>query len=337
MKAVVWTDYGEIAVQEVPEPVPGSREVVVRVQAAALCKTDVGMIQHGILDIRPPVIIGHEVAGVIERLGPDVPADMAGKLVALDPPVPCRECRVCRAGLRHLCPNTRHIGAHTPGGMAEYIAIDYRNAYPVPPGLSPAAAALAEPFADGLEALAQAGGATGKTVCVFGDGPFGLIICRLACRQGARQVLLFGHHPERMALAAEDGVAAFDAHRVDVQQVIFDATEGDGAEAIVDTTGSERVLASAFHWLMPRGTLVAFTASGMAALDLDVLHFKELTLVGVCRSLDQFPVALAAMREDAARTEALVTHRLHIEQVHEGFDLLQNSKSRTVKVVIVFD
>jgi threonine dehydrogenase-like Zn-dependent dehydrogenase len=337
MRAVVWADYAKIDVRDAPIPEPGPHEVLVRVQAAALCKTDIGMIEHGILGIQPPVIIGHEVAGEVEQLGPGVPADMLGRFVALDPPVPCRECRVCRSGLRHMCPNTRHIGAHIPGGMAEYIAIDYRNAYPAPPGLSPAAAALTEPFADGLEALARAGGVTGKTVCVFGDGPFGIIICRLARRQGARQVLLFGHHPQRMALAAEEGVTAFDSRQVDVAETIRAATEGYGAEAIIDTTGSAQMVADALRWLMPRGTLVAFTPVGATTLDLDLVHFRELTVAGACRSLDQFPTAMAAMSQDIARTEALVTHRLRIEQVHEGFELIQSSKANTVKAVIMFD
>ena len=337
MKAVVWTDYGKIAVQDAPEPDPGPYEVLVRVEAAALCKTDVGMIQHGLLDIRPPVIIGHEVAGVVERVGAEVQGLQIGQRVALDPPVPCRECRVCRAGLRHLCPNTKHIGAHIPGGMAEFISIDYRNAYPVPDGVSPVAAALAEPFADGLEALSRGGGARGKTVCVFGDGPFGLIICRLAVRQQAGQVILFGHHTERMALATDDGTATYDSRQVDVAQTILQATEGSGAEIIIDTTGSRRIIESALDWLMPRGTLVAFTPThGRPAIDLDQLHFRELNIAGTCRSLDQFPAALEAMREDPTRTEALVTHRLHIDEVHEGFELIQNSKSHTVKAAIVF-
>jgi threonine dehydrogenase-like Zn-dependent dehydrogenase len=111
MKAVVSTDYGVIAVREMAEPEPGPQQILVRVRAGALCKTDIGMIQQGILDIKPPVIIGHEVTGVVESMGADVQGLQIGQLVALDPPVPCRECRVCRAGLRHLCPNTQHIGA----------------------------------------------------------------------------------------------------------------------------------------------------------------------------------------------------------------------------------
>jgi L-iditol 2-dehydrogenase len=337
VKAVVWTDYGKIAVLDVPKPEPGPYEVLVRVEAAALCKTDIGMIQHGILDIKPPVIIGHEVAGVVERVGAEVQGLAIGQRVALDPPVPCRECRVCRAGLRHLCPGTQHIGAHTPGGMAEYICIDYRNAYPVPEGLSPVAAALTEPFADGLEALRRGGGARGKTVCVFGDGPFGLIIARLAARQEARQVILFGHHPERMAVVSDDGVMTYDSHQVDVAQTIRQATDGYGAEIIVDTTGSKPLIEGMLNWLMPRGTLVAFTPTDQRpAIDLDLLHFKELNIAGTCRSLDQFPTALQIMREDPIRTEALVTHRLRIDQVQEGFELLQNRKAQTIKTVIVF-
>ena len=337
MKAVVWTDYGSISVLDVEEPRPGPSDVLVRVQAAALCKTDIGMIRHGILGIQPPVIIGHEVAGIVEGMGADVQGLQVGQLVALDPPVPCRECRVCRAGLRHLCPNTQHIGAHTPGGMAEFITIDYRNAYPVPTGLSPVAASVTEPFADGLEALSRAGGVRGKTVCVFGDGPFGLIICRLAKQQEAGQVILFGHHAERMALAAEDGVMTYDSRQVDITQTIQQATDGYGAEAIIDTTGSRQIIESALDWLMPRGTLVAFTPTGeRPAIDLDQLHFRELNIVGTCRSLDQFPLALEVMRKDPARTEALVTHLLQIDEVHAGFELIQNSKSETVKAAIVF-
>ncbi len=337
MKAVVWTDYGKIAVQDVSEPDPGPFEILVRVEAAALCKTDIGMIQHGLLDIRPPVIIGHEVAGIVEDMGVEVQGLRIGQRVALDPPVPCRECRVCRAGLRHLCPNTKHIGAHIPGGMAEFISIDYRNAYPVPDGLSPAAAALAEPFADGLEALSRGGGARGKTICVFGDGPFGLIISRLATRQQAGQVILFGHHHERMALVSDDGVTTYDSREVDVAATILQATEGYGAEVIIDTTGSRKIIEGALHWLMPQGTLVAFTpTSERPAIDIDLLHFKELNIAGTCRSLDQFPTALQAMREDPMRTEALITHQLHIDEVHRGFELIQSSKSQTIKAAIVF-
>lgn len=337
MKAVVWTDYGEIAVQELAEPQPAPEEILVRVKVAALCKTDIGMIQHGILDIRPPVIVGHEVAGVVESMGADVQGLQIGQLVALDPPVPCRECRVCKAGLRHLCPNTQHIGAHTPGGMAEFITIDYRNAYPVPPELSPVAAALTEPFADGLEALSRAGGARGKTVCVFGDGPFGIIICRLAKIQQAGQVILFGHHAERMAIAAGDGVKTYNSREVDVARTIQHATDGYGAEAIIDTTGARQIIEGALDWLMPRGTLVAFTATGdRPAIDLDQLHFRELNIAGACRSLDQFPSALEAMRKDPARTEALVTHLLRIDDVQTGFELIQNSKSEALKAAIVF-
>jgi threonine dehydrogenase-like Zn-dependent dehydrogenase len=338
MQAVVWKDLKKIEVCDVPRPVPGKTEILVRVKAASLCKTDAAMIEHGILGLEPPVIIGHEVAGIVEELGEGVEGLSAGQLVALDPPVPCRRCRVCQAGLRHMCPNTRHIGAHIPGGLAEYIAIDYRNAHPVPRGLSPEAASLAEPFAVCLEAIGRAGGVRGKTVCVFGDGPFGIILCRLARRQRADQVLLFGHHPARMQQVKEYDVLTFDEQHVDVGRCIREHTDGCGVQVAVDTTGTPQVLDNVVDWLMPRGTLVLFTPPGMPWLiDLDKVHFNEIAIVGSCRSLDLFPEALVAMQEDADRTEALISHRLPIHQVHHGFELMRSRKDDVIKVAIVFD
>jgi len=337
MQAVVWKDFGRIEVCDVPRPVPGVNEVLVRVKAAALCKTDAIMIEHGILGIEPPVIIGHEVSGIVEELGDGVERLAVGQLVALDPPVPCRRCRICGLGWQHMCPNTRHIGAHIPGGMAEYVVIDYRNAYPVPPGVSPEAASLAEPFAVCLEALGQAGGAKGKTVCVFGDGPFGLILCRLAQRQGAENVLLFGHHETRMALVKDDHVLTFDERSVEVGNCIRDYTNGYGAQVIIDTTGTQQVLSDAVHWLMPRGVLVIFTPPGVpCAIDLDKIHFNEITVVGSCRSLNLFPQALNAIWQEAGWAESLISCRLPIQQVHRGFELISRSKDSIIKAAIVF-
>jgi threonine dehydrogenase-like Zn-dependent dehydrogenase len=338
MRAVVWKDFGKIEVCDMPRPVPGENEVLVRVQAASLCKTDVAMIQRGILGIKPPVIIGHEVAGLVEDAGPGVQGLSPGQLVALDPPVPCRRCRVCQLGFPHMCPNTRHIGAHTPGGMAEYVTIDYRNAYPVPPGVSADVASLAEPFAVCLEALSQAGGVQGKTVCVFGDGPFGVILCRLARRQQAEKILLFGHHPARMAQVQAYDVLIFDAHRVDAGRCIGEHTDGYCAQVIVDTTSTQPMLDTAVDWLMPRGVLVVFTMAGTQCnIDLDKVHFRELTLVGSCRSLNQFARALEVMHQDIERTQALITHQLSIEEVLRGFELITQGKDDVMKAIITFE
>jgi L-iditol 2-dehydrogenase len=261
-----------------------------------------------------------------------------GQLVTLDPPVPCRQCRICRSGLRHLCPYTRHIGAHIPGGMAEYITIDYRNAYPVPLGMSPEVASLAEPFAVCLEAIDRAGGVEGKTICVFGDGPFGLILCRLARRARAEKVLLFGHHEPRMALVKDYGVTTFDERGVDVASCIREHTDGYGAQAIIDATGVRQVLDNAVDWLMPRGVLVLFAAPAASSdMDMERIHFNEITIAGSCRSLDLFPQALEAMREDIEWTERLISRKLPVRQVHHGFELISSSKGDVIKAVIVFD
>lgn len=337
MKAVIWTDLDKIEVGDAPKPVPGEKEVLVRVKAASLCKTDAIMIEHGILDIEPPVIIGHEASGVVEELGAGVEGLAVGQLVALDPPVPCRRCRVCRSGLRHMCPNTRHIGAHIPGSLAEYVTIDYRNAYPVPEGVSVLAASLAEPFAVCLEALAQAGGVEGKSISILGDGPFGLIMARLARSEGAAKVLMFGHHASRMERLKGYDVLTHDSHTVDVGESIREHTGEYGAQIIVDATGSATLVGQAVHWLSPRGKLVLFAPAGTSVpVDLETVHFRELSLVGACRSLDMFPRALETIGADSERTEALITHQIPIERVEEGFALIEHAKDEVIKIAVVF-
>jgi threonine dehydrogenase-like Zn-dependent dehydrogenase len=337
MKAVVWKDFGKIEVRDVPMPLPGEKEILVRVKAASLCRTDSTMIECGILGIQPPVIIGHEVSGVVEQMGNGVEGLAVGQLVALDPPVPCRQCRVCLSGLVHMCPNTRHIGAHIPGGMAEYITIDYRNAYPTPDGVSAEAASLAEPFAVSLEAISRADGVKGKTVCIFGDGPFGIILSRLARREQAEKILLFGHHEARMALVKDYDVLTFDGRSVDVDGCVRHHTDGYGAQVVIDTTGARQVLDNAANWLMPRGALVLFTSPATPCeLNLEKIHFNEISVVGSCRSLNMFPEALKVIKENMSWVEALISRKLPIQQADHGFELINKSKGDVVKAVISF-
>lgn len=338
MKAVVWKDFGSIGVCDVPEPTAGSEEVLVRVKAATICMTDVFMIEAGILGVKPPIIVGHEVSGVIEGAGRKVKDLSCGQLVVLNPPVPCRKCRICKLGISHMCPNTRHIGVHAPGGMAELITIDYRNAYPVPEGVSAEAASLAEPFAVCTEAISQAGGADGKIVCVFGDGTFGLISSLLLKKQKADEVLLFGHHESRMELVKDCGVLTFNSRKVNVEASIKEHSYGYGAQAIIDTTGAKSVLDNACGYLMPKGVLVLFAVpEEPPCIDWEKMHIQELAIVGSCRSLDLFPTALESIKENTGFAERLISRRLSIDEAELGFELIQKSKDEIIKATIVFE
>ena len=234
MKAVVWTDYGRIEIQDVPVPSAGPLEVLVKVKACSLCTTDTVMIDRGIFGITPPRIIGHEVSGVVEAAGRGVTSLTRGDRVALEPPVPCRKCETCSSGLTHLCPHTLHIGAHTPGGMAEFVAIDHRNAHRVPERLSFQEAALTEPVAVCLEALDRAGGVRGRTVALFGDGPFSMIFTKLAVLSGATKVLAIGHHEARLRKLQRYGAVPINSLTVNPVIAVKESTAGFGADVIID-------------------------------------------------------------------------------------------------------
>lgn len=338
MKAAVWVDYGNLKVMDVPLPEPKPSEVLVRVKAASLCTTDAIMISRGILGLAPPQVIGHEVCGVVQEIGGEVNGLRVGDRVALDPPVPCRACGVCSAGLLHLCPNTKHIGAHTGGGLAEYLTIDHRNAHRVPEGVSDEEAALTEALAVCMEAFERGGEARAKRVAIFGDGPFGIVFCRLALLHGAACVLVVGHHERRLAKVRHGRVRTVDSRRESPVQAIREQSGGAGADLVFEAVGSARIQEEdCLDMLAARGTLVIFSHAGRkVTLDLDTLQMKEQRIVGSVRSLGLFPRALQLLSSRQVDLGDLITHRIRIEDVEEGFRLMREDKENTLKVVVTF-
>lgn len=337
MKAAVWVDYGKVEIQDVPVPTVSPEGVLVRVQAASLCSTDLTMIKKGILDIKPPVVIGHEVAGVIADLGAAVRGFIKGDRVALNPPVPCRKCKICGRGLEHLCRNTKHIGAHVNGGFAEYVLIDYRNAYKIPDEVSFQEASLTEPIAVCLEGLAQSGGVKDRTVVIFGDGPFGLIFSYLAQIDGAAAVTLVGHHDKRLKRVASGGITTINSLRDECFPRIMDATKGDGVDIVIDTTASAKVIRGALEMLGERGTLVLFSHyEGEISLNAGLILMRELKIVGSERSLNLFPKALALMRGKKIDARGLITHHYKIDEFHKAMEAIENNKEESIKAIIEF-
>ena len=201
MKAVLWTGGETFELQDVPEPIPKPGQVVVEVRAAAICGTD---FHYADFKSTPPIIPGHEVAGVIVDKCADTSGLPIGEAVALNPVQRCGDCYACRQGIDHLCLNTRHLGGEkAPGGWAEYVAADAANTYRLPGGVSFAAAALAEPAAVCYQSFLRAQCRPGQDVLILGDGPFGFLHAMIANILGARTVIVAGHHDERLQRIAD--------------------------------------------------------------------------------------------------------------------------------------
>ena len=189
MKALRFLGPGDLRLVEIPDPVPGPGEVRIRPAAVGICGTDVHILD-GSFASRPPLTIGHEVAGFIDAVGPGVRHAREGDLVTVEPHRYCGVCRYCRLGKEHLCLDKEAFGVHLNGGMAELQVIPERIAYKVPDGTDPRVAALAEPVSCCVHGMDRLSPTSGTSIAIFGAGPAGLMLVALARLAGLSPIVV---------------------------------------------------------------------------------------------------------------------------------------------------
>ncbi len=335
MKAVVWTGANHFEVQDAPEPKPGKDQVVVKVEAAAICGTD---FHYADFESKPPIIPGHEVAGVVVEKAAHVTTLNIGDTVALDPVQRCGTCYACTHGIPHLCLNTRHLGGErAPGGWAEFVAVDAANAHHIPPGVSFTAAALTEPAAVCYESCKRANLQSGQDVLVIGDGPFGFLHAVIARILGAGTIIVAGHYDQRLARIAKATAAmTCNTHHDNVLDVVKDKTGGLGVDIVVDATGSGPAPNIGIAALRPRGTLVIFSLIWKPQPpDFGTISMNELNIVGSCRSLGCFDPCLKWMAEGKIPAEKIVDLQVPLHQVNDAIRQLQERKKDIFKAVLL--
>lgn len=325
-----------LAAVHLPVPHPKPDEVLVRTVATTICTSDLNDIVHNPFGIVLPRVLGHEGAGVVAALGEEVELFRVGDRVAAHPVIPCRECENCQRGLGHLCSNLGHLGLDREGTFAEFFCIRADRARLVPPGVDFAAAALLEPVSVSLEAVQRGRVRRGETVLVVGDGPFGLLIARLALHYEPGKVIVVGRHEFRLQQAP--GMLTINDRRTpDVRQAVRKANDGRGVDVAVLAVGSASALELGLASLSARGRLVVFSAVQDApAVDWFRLHTQELEILGACNDLDLIDPALERLSDPHLRLGSLVTHRLPFEQWPLAFDLARNGKDEALKVALVF-
>ena len=302
MRALILHGPGDLRLEDVPDPVPGDGEVLLQVEVALTDGTDLKAYRRGhpVLLGELPSPFGHEVCGI----------DVAtGRRVVAANSAPCGRCAACRRGQETLC---EHLLPLLNGAYAELLLVPERiaskNLLPVPPGLSPEVAALAEPLACCLHGIDVAGVEHGQTVAVVGLGPIGLMLCACVADAGARPVAV-GSREERRALAPSFGAVLADA---------------DGADVVIEAAGTVEAWERALSLVRPGGTVLAFGGlprDARVAVDPYRIHYEEVRLVGAFHHTPrQFRAALAFLASGAHPFERLVTHEVGLEGVGPLFE-----------------
>ncbi len=320
---------------------PGPGEVVIRLARGGICGSDLHYFHNGgfgAVRLREPMILGHEVAGVVAALGPGVTGLAEGDLVAVSPSRPCGGCGQCLRGLPNHCENMRFYGSampfpHIQGAFREELVADAAQCVRAE-GLSAAEAAMAEPLSVALHAARQAGELLGRRVLVTGCGPIGVLAIMAARRAGAAEIVATDIADSALAFASEAGadVALNAAH----PEVLAPWQAGKGRiDVLFECSGAEAALRAGIAALRPRGRAVQLGLSGDMAVPMMQITAKELSLVGSFRFHEEFAVAVAMMRKGLIDVRPLITHTFPLADFASAFEVASD-RGRAMKVQLEF-
>ena len=342
MQAVVFHAPNDVRVEEVATPTCGDGEILARVDACAVCGSDLKAFTSGNPRLKPPMTIGHEFTGVIEVS--KAPGYQPGERVVMATSISCGACAYCQRGWNNLCANLAPMGFSYPGGMAEYVvipALAVRNGHVVktPRTMNAIHAALAEPVSCAVNAAENCNLQPGDVVVVVGAGPMGLINACVARACGARQIILAEVNELRLKQGEPFGVdVRVNPAREDLAAIVKRETGGLGADVVIVTAPAAKPQEDALALTRKRGTVCLFASlpQGKELLNMNsrLIHYNELRVVGASDSTPaQVARAVDLLASGKIPADLLATHRLPLDGIRKAFAVMQTGGA--LRVVLV--
>ena len=324
-----------LRLEEVPIPAPRAREVLVQVEAASICGTDLHIFQWDAWAqhrITPPLTLGHEFAGTVVEVGSDVRSASIGDYVSAESHVTCGLCFNCRTGRAHMCEHTKILGVDLDGAFAEYVVVPESVLWQNDRSkLPPEIATLQEPFGNAVFATSTQDLA-GQTVAVLGCGPVGLFTIALARASGAGRVLASDHLAYRLGLARSLGADVVDVDAVDDTDAWFrERNEGEGLDVVFEMSGAARAVRDAFRIVRNGGSVVLFGIPS-EPVELDVaesLIFKNVRVTAV-NGREVFATWYRTrwlLEHGVVDLRPLVTHRYGLADFARAFEELASGEA----------
>lgn len=336
MKALQLKSAGDLEIIETAVPEPGDAELLIKTGAATICTSDLNDIRDNPFKIPLPVIIGHEGAGTVVKAGKAVKGFKIGDRIAAHPVHPCLACGPCREGMGHLCEAMGHFGLNRQGTFAEYFTVREDRARVIPQGVDYPLATLAEPVCVCLEALSQAKLKPGQTLLIIGDGPFGILLTRLAASKNLSKVVICGRHDFRLGFARR-AVTINDKTLNDVPAGLRKASDGLDYDAVILAVGTQQAFQTGLELLKPKGRIVIFSAiPGETPVDLFKVHCRELEIIGACNDQGRLDEAIAVLGEQDGNLGEIITQHFTLPEYKKAFELAEKGREEAIKVSIIF-
>jgi 6-hydroxycyclohex-1-ene-1-carbonyl-CoA dehydrogenase len=338
MRAARLHEGGKLLFEDVLIPEPESGEVRIKVAACGICHTDLHYIDHGVPTAKkPPIILGHEISGVVEAAGEGVNGDLEGAKILIPAVLPCRKCRLCASGRGTICNGMKMLGNHMDGGFTEYVTVPASEVISVPDELPlEDASIIADALTTPYHAVRnRARVRPGDRVAIFGCGGIGLGLVQFAVASGAH-VIAVDIKDEKLSLAKQLGaINTINPAQVEKPGKALRKETDGGVDIAFEAVGRGETIRQAYDSLRSGGTLcvVGFPTEEVP-LALGRLMFKEMTLVGSlgCHP-DDYPAVVRLVAEGRIKLSPMITSRFGLEDMENGLDTLR--KGEGIRSIVI--
>jgi threonine 3-dehydrogenase len=317
---------------ETTVPIPSINDVLIKIKKTAICGTDIHIYKWddwAKKTIPVPMTIGHEYVGEVVGFGSNVQDVKLGEIVSGEGHLVCGHCRNCRAGRRHLCPNTMGVGVNRPGCFAEYLCIPVTNVWHSAPGIPLDIQAIFDPFGNATH-TALSYDLLGEDVLITGAGPIGSMAAAIASHAGARNVVITDVNPYRLNLAKKMGVTrAVDVSKEKIEDVMKELDMKEGFDVGLEMSGNPSALNSMISVMFHGGKIALLgLLPSMAGIDWDKVIFSGLHLKGIYgREMFETWYKMQAMTQSGLDVSPVITHHFSYKDFKEGFDLMASGNS----------
>ncbi len=343
MKAAVLEALEKIKVKDVPEPKCGNEEAILKVEACAVCGSDIRIFHYGNDRVHFPTIMGHEIAGTVVEVGKNVTKVQKGQRIALGADVPCGQCYWCTNGMGTNCAINYAIGYQFDGGFQEYMLLNettlkYGPVTPIPDKVTFDEAALAEPLACAINGLELARFSIGKSICIIGLGPIGCMMLELSKIYGASKVFAAQRSKGRLEMAKHfrEDARYISTKEEDLVETVLQETDGEGVDLVITTAGTVQAHEDAVRMVRHRGYVNLFGGlknQPKLCIDSNQIHYKECFIMGSHGSLPRHhAIAVDCIANRYVHTDKYISKTFALENIKEA--LAYHESRKGLKVIV---
>lgn len=341
MNALVLSDYKQLKIEDLPVPVCRPRDVLIQVAACGICGSDVHGYDGSTGRRIPPVVMGHEAAGIVAAVGAEVSAVAPGDRVTFDSTVYCARCEFCLRGEANLCENRQVVGVscgeyRRAGAFAEYITVPEYIIYQLPPSLSFADAAMLEAVSVALHAVKLSQIEGGETALVIGAGMIGLLVLQAARVAGCSRVFVADVDATRLEMAAALGATeTLHASGVDLTREVLRLTNGRGVDVVLEAVGHTETVATAIDCVRKGGAVTLIgNLVPQVSVPLQKIVTRQIRLQGSCASAGEYPEAIELVSSGKVKVAPMISAIAPLRDGPQWFERLYAHEPNLMKVIL---